>query len=308
MKIIAFDSECSRDIGLYCELCMFGYAVADESFNIEVSKQIFVNASKPTGRSKKFCRTDYSKFKNAPRYRVVRSQIESIFGKEDTILISHSPEITFRYLCCMDRREGLGPMRCNVLDIKSMVRNYADIPSYSLSAIAKLFGIPYDSKESNVDAKTCIRIFQYLCKEENTDPVHLIEMCGKGAVVDSEVVYHSTLLSFKKERLQKYYDGKMHHDGFLNGKVFSMAESFEDQRIEIGFRIAEYVTSNGGKLTRKVSESSSFVWDGNIDSKRLESANLMPDDAMSIISTDELFAMHNSEVNDGNQADSTHSD
>ena len=66
MKIVAFDSECSRDIGLYCEMCTFGYAVANESFNIELSKQIFINASKPTGRSKKFCRTDYSKFKNAP--------------------------------------------------------------------------------------------------------------------------------------------------------------------------------------------------------------------------------------------------
>ena len=206
MKIVAFDSECSRDIGLYCEMCTFGYAVANESFNIELSKQIFINASKPTGRSKKFCRTDYSKFKNAPRYKVVRSQIESALQKEDTIYVAHSPEVTFRYLCCMDRRNNLEPISCKVFDIHSIVRNYADIPSYGLSNIAKLFGIPYDSKESNVDVKTCIRILQYICKEENLSIEGLLEMCGKGAVVDSEVVYHSTLLKFKQERLQKYYD------------------------------------------------------------------------------------------------------
>lgn len=292
MKIVAFDSECSRDIGSYCEMCMFGYAVADESFNIELSKQIFINASKPTGRSKRFCRTDYSKFKNAPRYKVVRSQIESALQKEDTIYISYSPEITFRYLCCMDRRNNLGPIPCKVFDIRSMVRNYADIPSYGLSSIAKLFSIPYDWKEANVDAKTCIRIMQYLCKEENLTPEQLLELCGKGAIVDSEVVYHSTLLRFKQERLQKYYDGKMPTNGKgLEGMTFSMAESFEGQRIEIGFRIAEFVTHHGGRLTRKASESDHFVWDGDIHSKRLESVNLMPDGSVTVMTTDELFAM-----------------
>lgn len=293
MKIVAFDSECSRDIGLYCEMCTFGYAVANESFNIELSKQIFINASKPTGRSKKFCRTDYSKFKNAPRYKVVRSQIESALQKEDTIYVAHSPEVTFRYLCCMDRRNNLEPISCKVFDIHSIVRNYADIPSYGLSNIAKLFGIPYDSKESNVDVKTCIRILQYICKEENLSIEGLLEMCGKGAVVDSEVVYHSTLLKFKQERLQKYYDGKMPSGSKeLEGKVFSMAESFEDQRIEIGFRIADFINHHGGKLTRKVSESNFFIWDGNIDSKRLESANLMADGTIRILTADELFIMN----------------
>src|SRR5574344_1134000 len=99
MKIVAFDSECSRDIGLYCEMCTFGYAVANESFNIELSKQIFINASKPTGRSK----------------------IESALQKEDTIYVAHSPEVTFRYLCCMDRRNNLEPISCKVFDIHSIV-------------------------------------------------------------------------------------------------------------------------------------------------------------------------------------------
>lgn len=271
---------------------MFGYAIADESFNIELSKQIFINASKPTGRSRKFCRTDHSKFKNAPRYKVVRSQIESALQKEDAIYISYSPEITFRYLCCMDRKDNLRPIPCKVYDIHTMVRNYADIPSYGLSSIAKLFNIPYDGKEPNVDAKTCIRIMQYLCKEENLTPEQLLELCGKGALVDSEVVYHSTLLKFKQERLQRYYDGKIRSEGKeLDGKVFSMAESFEERRIEIGFRIADFVTHHGGKLTRKVSESNCFIWDGDIHSKRLESANLMPDDAITVMTTDELFNM-----------------
>ena len=71
--------------------------------------------------------------------------------------------------------------------------------------------------------------------------------------------------------------------------TFSMAESFEGPRIEIGFHIAETIDHLGGKLTRKVSESQVFVWDGILDSKRLQSVNIN-DKEIEIISTDELFS------------------
>ena len=45
-------------------------------------------------------------------------------------------------------------------------------------------------------------------------------------------------------------------------------------------------------MTRKVSESNFFIWDGNIDSKRLESANLMADGTIRILTADELFMMN----------------
>ena len=288
MKIVSFDSECTRDYGMHCEMCMFEYTVANEDFKMELSKQIYINASKPTGRSKKFLRADMEKVKDAPTYKKVRPQIAAVFGWTDTIYISHSPESTFRYLCCMDRHINADAMACKAYDIYSIVRNYADIASYGLADIARTFGIHYNGKESNIDSKTCIRILEYLCKEEHTDIRGLLSMCGKDAEVDSEVIYHNTLLKIRREKLYSMYTrppGK----GRFEGTVFSMAESFEDNRINSGFRIAEYIISNGGRMTRKVSESSVFIWDGDVDSKRLESVNRMPEGTIRVMESHQLF-------------------
>lgn len=294
MKIVSFDSECSRDFGMHCEMCTFGYVVSDENFKTEVSKQIYIKASKPTGRSKTFLRTPYDKFKNAPQYKNVRPQIASVFGWEDAVYITHSPETTFRYLCCMDRHFNYKPIRCKAFDLYTIVKNYADISSYGLSDIAKTFGIKYRGKESNIDAKTCIKILEYLCKEEHTDIRGLLAVCGHGAEVESEVIYYNTMLKIKQDRLWTFYD-KPAGSGKFEGKVFSMSESFENNRISIGFRIAEYITSNGGRMTRKASESQIFVWDGDVTSKRLNSVNSMPDGNILILETNELFALGESE-------------
>ncbi len=293
MKIISFDSECTRDFVMHCEMCLFGYAVANTNFGIELNRQIYIKASKPTGRAKKFISADYEKVKTAPEYREIRSQIASVFDWPDGVYIAHSPESTFRYLCCMDRIAGSNkPIRCKAYDIFTLVRNYADLPSYGLASIAKTFNIPYNRKEPNSDAKTCIKILEYICKEEKITFEKLLEICGNGAIVDSEVVYHNTMKKFKQEKLNKIYDSP-HKEGKFNGIVFSLSESFENNRLELGLRIAEYIVENGGKITKKSSESNIFVWDGDLESKRLESVNSVQGDTIKVITPDELFSMNN---------------
>ena len=289
MIIVAFDTECSRDFGTHCEMCSFGYVVADEALTVEISKKCYIKASKPTGRQKKAIRTPYEKFANAPEYKFTHPVIMDIFEQKDAIFISHSPETDFRYICCMNKRYGTEQVSCKAYDLLTIVRNYADIPNYSLSGIMKTFGLHYDRKAENGSAKACIDILRYICKEEGTTVEQLLQVCGRGAVVDSEVINHRTMLKFKQERLNKYYDQNPKKDGKFKGLTFSMAESFEDSRIEIGFHIAETISHHGGKLTRKVSESSIFVWDGSLDSKRLESVN-MNNTPIRVISTDELFS------------------
>lgn len=289
MIVVAFDTECSRDFGTHCEMCSFGYVVADSSLSVEISKKSYIKASKPTGRQKKAMRTPYDKFSNAPDYRFTYPVIADVFEQKDAIFISHSPETDFRYLCCMNKRYGMDQIKCVSYDLMTIVRNYADIPSYSLSGMMKTFGLPYDRKVENCDAKACIEILKYICKEEHATLEQLLEACGRGALVDSEVINHRTLLTFKQERLGKYYDRQPRKNGRFSGVTFSMAESFEGPRIEIGFHIAETIDHLGGRLTRKVSESQVFVWDGILDSKRLQSVN-MNDKEIEIISTDELFS------------------
>ena len=294
MKIVAFDSECTRDFGMHCEMCMFGYVMCDQDLKVMESKQIYINANKPTGRSKQFLRSDMDKVKDAPPYKKVRPQIAGLLSGEDTLFISHSPEATFRYLCLMDRHINAKPMICKAYDLYTIVRNYADISSYGLSDIARTFNIPYRGKESNVDAKTCIRILEYLCKEERTDITGLLSICGKGAEVDSEIIYHNTLLKVKRERLFSMYDKKT-GKGMFDGIVFSMAEAFENNRISSGFRIADYILANGGTLTKKVTDSQVFIWDGDVNSKRLESVNLMPEGTIRVMESPELFSLKDGE-------------
>ncbi len=289
MNVIAFDTECSRDFGTHCEMCSFGYVVADSQLSVEISRKCYIKASKPTGRQKKAMRTPYEKFSDAPEYPSIYPALKDIFDQGDTIFISHSPETDFRYICCMNRRYGQAQVNCKAYDILTVVRNYADIPNYSLSGIMHTFGLKYNRKEENADAKACIEILRYICREESTSLEQLLSVCGHGAVVDSEVINHRTLLKFKQERLNKYYDRQPKKDGKFKGFSFSIAESFEGQKIEIGFHIAETITHYGGKLTRKVSDSQVFVWDGNMDSKRLESVNVN-NEPIEVITTDQLFS------------------
>lgn len=289
MRLIAFDTECSRDYGTYCEMCSFGYAMANENFEFESSRFTLIKASKPTGRLAKIVKVDPKKLATAPEYRTVRRQTSWVF-KEDAIYIAHSPENDFRHFCIMDKKYGGEPINCKAFDILALVKNYANIPSYSLADIARTFGIKFDHTEDNYRAKTCIRIVEYLCKEERISLEQFIETCGKGAVVDSEVIYHRTTLAFKQKKFDDLYSKNPAPQGKLAGHTVSMAESFENRQIEIGLRIAEFVLHNGGRLTRKVSESDMFIWDGNIESKRLESAN-MSHSEMTVISSEELFQM-----------------
>ena len=287
--VVAFDTECSRDFGTHCEMCSFGYVIADASLSVEMSKKCYVKASKPTGRQKKAMRTPYEKFSDAPEYASIYPVIKDIFEQKEAIFISHSPETDFRYLCCMNRRYGTEQIPCKAYDLLTIVRNYADLPNYSLSGIMKTFGLHYRRDEENADAKACIDIIRYICKEEKTSVEQLLLVCGKGAVVDSEVINHRTLLRFKQERLYRYFDKGPKGDGKFKGFTFSMAESFEDTRIEIGFHIAQVITHYGGRLTRKVSESDVFIWDGALDSKRLESVNMNKTE-IQVVTTDELFS------------------
>lgn len=289
MIVIAFDTECSRDFGTHCEMCSFGYVVADANLSVEISRKVPIKASKPTGRQKKSVRTPYEKFKDAPEYTSIYPSIKDIFEQKDAIFISSSPETDFRYLCCMNRRYGTQQINCKAYDILSIFRNYAHLPAYSLLGIMQMFNLKYDKRVENADSKACIDILRFICKEEKVTLEQLLQTCGNGALVDSEVINHRTFLKFKQERLNKYYDKEPKKDGKFKGFTFSMAETFENQRIEIGFHIAETIAHYGGKLTRKVSESQVFIWDGSMDSKRLESVNLNKE-PIAVITTDELFA------------------
>jgi hypothetical protein len=123
--VIAFNTECSRDFGTHCEMCSFGYVVADANLSVEISRKVPIKASKPTGRQKKSVRTPYEKFKDAPEYTSIYPSIKDIFEQKDAIFISSSPETDFRYLCCMNRRYGTQQINCKAYDILSIFRNYA---------------------------------------------------------------------------------------------------------------------------------------------------------------------------------------
>ncbi|MCQ2052577.1 MAG: hypothetical protein MJZ03_01375 [archaeon] len=289
MIVVAFNTECSRDFGTYCEMCSFGYVVANSDLKIELSKKFYIKALKPTGRQKRVLKTPFENFKNAPRYSDVYPIIKNVFEQKNAIFISHSPETDFRYISCMARRYGLSPILCTAYDILSIVRNYANIHTYSLSGIMKIFGLKYAKNIENADAKACVDILKYICDEEHTDLKQLLMICGKNATVDSEVIHYRTTLKIKQKRLDIYYSKKSNGSGKFKGFAFSMDESFENSKIEIGFHIAEIVTHYGGTLTRKVSESQVFVWDGRIDSKRLESVNVNKSH-IEVITTKELFS------------------
>ncbi|MCQ2056271.1 MAG: hypothetical protein MJY64_02220 [archaeon] len=285
---MAFDTGCSRDYNNFCEMCLFGFVIANENFEIETSECILIKANKPTGRLRNVVKVDSKKLSMAPDYRAVRKIISQIFGLKDAVFIAHSPENNFRHLCIMDRIHSFSPVKCKAYDILTLLRNYANIHLYSLSGIASILGIKFDYSESNHRAKTCVRIVEYVCKEERISLERFVEVCGRGALVDSEIINHKILTAFKQKRLDLFYSNKMVvKNGKFNNVKFAMSESFENENIELGFRIGEYVIGNGGIMTKRSSEADVFIWDGSSTSKRLGPIYFM--DHIKVIRPSELF-------------------
>ena len=288
MKLIAFDTACSRDYKDFCEICLFGFVVASENFEIEMSGCTPIRASKPTGRLRKIARVDPEKLAVSPDYRAVRKTISQILSRKDAIYVAHSPENNFRHLCIMDRRYGIAPIKCKAYDVFTLLKNYANIPLYSLSGIANTFGIRFNHSENNYRAKTCVRIMEYICKEEKISLKRFIEVCSKGAVVDSEIINHRIVVKSKQKRMEAFYSNMMAvKNGKFSNMKFAVSESFENENIEVGFRIGEYVTRNGGVMTKRSSEADIFVWDGNIASKRLGS--VYSSRQVKVVTPSELF-------------------
>lgn len=288
MKLVAFDTQCSKDNGFYCEMCKFSYAVSNDIFHIITSDEIYIKAKKPTGKLKRHVKIDEERLSYAPDYKSVHRRIGNILGMDDSVFLAHSPASDFRHFWCMDKGYQTDNIPCKAYDIHTIVRNYAYLPSYSLHSICWAWGIEHKSKSLRSNAEACIRIMEFICKESGLTIEEIIQRYGQNAMIDSELVYHKTKMEFKRERLLKCYTDDNKKNGKFNGITFSLAESFEETSVEVGLRIAEYIVHNGGNLITKASECDVFIWDGDLSSQRLNSVNISEKE-IKVIDRDTLF-------------------
>ena len=96
MKFVFFDIECAGVHKTYAKICVFGYVVCDEKFNILEKEDILIN---PRG---KFELTDrkgekgitlpyeYSEFAKQPDFRAVYPRIKALLEDEEACVFGHA--------------------------------------------------------------------------------------------------------------------------------------------------------------------------------------------------------------------------
>lgn len=112
MEYVFFDIECACVYKNVAKICVFGYCVCDEQFNIIKKEDILIN---PNG---KFHLTDrggdgivlpydYEEFKKYPPFPHFYKQIKSLLEGEDKLVLGHAAVNDVKYLCLETRRYKL---------------------------------------------------------------------------------------------------------------------------------------------------------------------------------------------------------
>ena len=112
MEYVFFDIECACVYKNVAKICVFGYCVCDEKFNIIQKEDILIN---PNG---KFHLTDrggdgivlpydYEEFKKYPPFPHFYSRIKKLLEGEDKLVFGHAAVNDVKYLCLETRRYKL---------------------------------------------------------------------------------------------------------------------------------------------------------------------------------------------------------
>ena len=110
MKLVFFDIECAGVHKTYAKICVFGYVVCDENFNILEKEDILIN---PRGRFELTDRKgekgitlpyEYSEFKKQPSFPAVYERIKNLLEDKNSYVFGHAVLNDVKYLNLETRR------------------------------------------------------------------------------------------------------------------------------------------------------------------------------------------------------------
>ncbi len=279
MKFVFFDIECAGVRKFYAKICVFGYVVCDEKFNIIEKCDLLIN---PQGRFELTDRKgekgiilpyEYGIFKKQPTFQQVYPKIKSLLEDGETRVLGHAVLNDVKYLNLETRRFRLPSFRFSFADSQllfmSSINDFSH--QFGLEHIANELGVEFTPHRAVDDAYATMRVVQAMCERYGCDLDGLCKELGftYGKIENYTVTRPQTrsFKSYKRERKAAkiaranariaFYNNlsrkRFKRGGLLGGKTFNFSRAIEDD-VEQSIPLVDKIYSLGGKYSQHVEE------------------------------------------------------
>ncbi|MDE6868462.1 MAG: hypothetical protein K2J83_04890 [Clostridia bacterium] len=297
MSLVFFDIECASVRKTVAKICVFGYVVCDENFNILKKEDILIN---PRGE---FHLTDrkgdkgivlpysYDEFKKYPAFPKVYNYIKELLEDKDNIVLGHATMNDVKYLNLETKRFRLPSFRFSFSDSQLIYMTYISDFShqFGLEHIANDLGVDFVPHRAADDAYATMRVVEAMCKAKGCGYRELIKQLRvtDGKINNYQIhaptsqgfkAHHAKINEIKQQRAKtrtkfaNYVSRKRpFSDGKFFGKTFTFAREIEDD-LSLAERMADSVFKCGGSYSFHVTKSDFYVTYQGDDSPRLQNA------------------------------------
>ncbi len=300
MEYVFFDIECACVYKNVAKICVFGYCVCDEKFNIIQKEDILIN---PNG---KFHLTDrggdgivlpydYEEFKKYPPFPHFYSRIKKLLEGEDKLVFGHAAVNDVKYLCLETRRYKLPSFSFRFADTQviymAMTKTFDR--QAGLEALTEIFEVEYTPHCAADDAYATMKIAEAMCEKEQCSLSELLERFSvrQGKIHDyqfsncssqARAKYISDKVKAKRERGERRAKFNDFVFGYrvkpqsreFKGRRFSFSRSIEED-LPLAKRLVKAIVARGGRYSLKLSGCNVFVEEDGDDSVRRDAAHKM---------------------------------
>ena len=298
MKYLFFDIECASVFKDKAKICVFGYCLTDEQFNIIEKQDLLIN---PQGG---FHLTDrkgqrglvlpykYEDFKKYPTFLDRKEQIYSLLQDKDTLVFGHAVQNDVKYLNLESRRFSLPSFDFAFGDTQFLYMNITGDFSkqLGLSAIADELGVEFAPHRAVDDAYATMKIAEAMCKAENTSLLGLLKKYGVtlGRLQNYEVERVDSVAFIKyrqeRERLKEererlraefhIFADKEKRKRAKTGKMLGKTVCFSHptELCSVAKKLLSDAFSLGARVTFKAEECDIYIRYENETGLRLQSA------------------------------------
>ena len=279
MKLVFFDIECAGVHKTFAKICVFGYVVCDEKFNIIEKEDILIN---PKGRFELTDRRgekglqlpyEYGEFKKHPPFKQVYNRIKTLLEDSDALIFGHAVLNDVKYLNLETKRFHLPSFNFAFADSQLIYMTYKNDFSRQagLEHIAQDLGVEFTPHRAVDDAYATMKIIEAICKAKNCSAPKLLEelkfslgkienYCIKSPQSARQKTYKNEQKSAKEARSRArvkfhntVFSKKVKNGGALKGEQVIFARCIEDN-LDLSLPLVNKLYEAGARYAQKVEE------------------------------------------------------
>ena len=223
MEYVFFDIECASVTKEFAKICVFGYCLTDEQFNIIEKEDILVNPkggfhlTDRKGQEGIVLPYDYAAFKKYPAFPAIYPHVRALLESENRLVFGHATGNDVKYLNLETKRFHLPAFRFEFYDTQLLYMSMINAfdRQYGLETVVQALGVEFTPHRAADDAYATMRAAQAMCRKEGVTLPELLEKYGvlPGRTAKGKTVNGSSragLLYSEQKRLTREAHEKAH--------------------------------------------------------------------------------------------------